>query len=160
MNIRGNIEQWLGEVKGDLISQYNNMGLRASGQWEQGLETIVTQTDDKYNATILGEAYTGVLVSGRKPNTDQDPESLRRWVGWAGSTFLKEWAQRKGVQASPFAVAWKIAREGVKVPNAHNAGGFVTAVITDARIRDLLYGISGYMISQVRSDVIKTIKQN
>ncbi|MCK9281338.1 MAG: hypothetical protein M0P71_12005 [Melioribacteraceae bacterium] len=159
MTLRDHIDNWLTEAKTDLAANYNKLGLRASGQWERDLETNIEERPTGYTAEILGSAYTGVLESGRKPNTNKNPESIRAWVGWAGSTFLKEWVQRKGIQANPFAVAWKIARKGITVPNRFNAGGLVSDVITEERIQKLLEGISLVMITEVRSDVLKTLKE-
>lgn len=160
MTLRDSIQQWLNDAEADLKANYNRLGLRASGNWEQELETKLEETGTGFNTKILGSAYTGVMESGRKPNTNQNQESLKAWVGWAGSTFLADWVQRKGITANPYAVAWKIAREGVTVPNRFNSGGLVSDVITRERIDRMIKSISLVMIENVRSDVLKQIKEN
>jgi len=157
MTAADKIQEWLGGVRVDLIKEYQARGHSASGQWGRTLGTEVRQTATGYVATLYGEAYTGIMETGRLPNKRQDLESLRAWVGWAGSTFLKEWVEQKQIQLNPYAVAWKIAREGVKVPNAHNKGGLVLAVVTRDRIDELLQGLSTYMITEVRSDVVAAL---
>lgn len=152
------IENWLSELHVDLVANYNRLGLRASGQWERDLETKVTDTATGYKAEILGSSYTGVLETGRSPNRNK--AGIRAWVGWAGSTFLKDWVERKGVQISPFAVAWKIAREGITVPNPHNQGGLVSDVLTEARIDELARRVILYEVNNLQSDVIKILKAN
>lgn len=158
MSATDKIYEWLGGIRIDLIKEYQARGHQASGNWGKNVNTEVRQTGTGYVATIYGEAYTGIMETGRLPNKRQDMESLRAWVGWAGSTILKDWAEAKGITLNPYAVAWKIAREGVKVPNPNNKGDMVAAVITKDRINELLKGLSTYMISEIRSDVIKTLK--
>lgn len=80
------------------------LGMNASGEWVQNLEA---RKDE-----IWGRDYSEYLALGRTPNKDQSPEAVRRWVGWAGSTFLDKWVKDKGLSLNPYAVAYKIAREG------------------------------------------------
>lgn len=152
------IQAWINSTEKDLVANYNRLGLKASGNWPSTLRSEIKEHTGGFTVTMYGANYTGVMESGRKPNPKQDPESLRAWVGWAGSTFLKKWVQDKGLSVSPFAVAWKIARQGIKVPNPHNAGGIVSDVITKERIDTMLRDLSLYMIGNIRSDVIKTLK--
>ena len=99
------IEQIIGDViERFLKPKFRELGMPASGEWEENVEARGNE--------IWGRHYAEYLVEGRPPNKDQDPEAMRRWVGWAGSTFLKYWVQNKGLNISPYAVAWKIAREG------------------------------------------------
>jgi hypothetical protein len=76
----------------------------ASGKWEAELEARGNQ--------IWGMDYTEYLVNGRPPNNDQDLDAIKRWAVWAGNTFIKDWAQAKGVNIPPIAIAYKIARDG------------------------------------------------
>ena len=152
------IQAWINSTEKDLVANYNRLGLKASGNWPSTLRSEIKERTGGFTVTMYGANYTGVMESGRKPNSKQDPESLRAWVGWAGSTFLKKWVQDKGLSVSPFAVAWKIARQGIQVPNRFNAGGLVSDVITKERIDAMLKELSLYMIGDIRSDVIKQFK--
>jgi hypothetical protein len=154
--IRSKIDAWLNESKSDLIKNYDRLGLRASGQWAKDLETKTEVNKHTYKIKILGSNYTGVLETGRKPNENQG--SLKAWVGWAGSTFLKDWVKRKGINASPYAIAWKIGREGIKVPNQYNLGGLVSDVMTRDRIDKLINDIGLVVLGDIKSDVIKQFK--
>ena len=158
MTLRDQIENFLNGIKSDLVSNYDKLGLRASGNWEKELETQIEETSTGYHAKILGSDYTWYLENGRKPNANQSPDSLRAWVGWAGSTFLKDWVERKGIPANPFAVAYKIAREGVKVPNRFNQGGIVSDVITQDRIDSFNENFNILLIENIKSDLLKTFK--
>jgi len=87
-----------------LIPKFRELGMPASGQWEQEVEARANE--------IWGMDYTEYLVDGRPPNTNDDPDAIRRWAVWAGSTFIKDWAEAKGVNIPPIAIAYKIARDG------------------------------------------------
>ena len=104
---------------------------------------------------MLGAPYTGIMETGRKPNEKQDKGSIKAWVGWAGNTFIKDWVNRKGLSINPFAIAYKIAREGIKVPNHYNPGNLISDVITNERIEKLSNSISNIIVTNLKSDVIK-----
>ena len=158
MSEKSLIQAWIKDTETSLIANYNRMGLKASGNWPSTLRSEITERTGGFRVTMLGAAYTGVMESGRKPNPNQNAESLKAWVGWAGSTFLKKWVQDKGINANPYAVAWKIARQGITVPNRFNAGGVVSDVITRERIGELVRDMTLFMIGNIKSDVIKNLK--
>ena len=62
-------------------------------------------------------------------------EAIKKWVRWAGSSFIKDWVQNKGVSISPYIIANKIARNGIAEPTPPN--GLVTEVVNDEAIREL-----------------------
>ena len=92
-----------------LIPRYHELKMKASGEWERSLESQRTGTNE---AVIRGRFYSEFLAKGRGQNRDQSPEGLRRWAVWAGKTFIKEWADQKGVSADPIAIAYNIAKQG------------------------------------------------
>lgn len=122
---------WLEEQKTGIIANYNAKGRRASG----GFETKTYVQMDANKGAIISPRYAGVMLFGRRANLDQDPKAVKRWVGWAGSTFLKDWVQNKGLSISPFAVAYKIARKGIAEPTPPN--GLVTEVVNAEAIKEL-----------------------
>lgn len=125
------IRVWLEEQKTGIIANYNAKGRRASGGFES--KTYVQMEANK--GAIMAPRYAGVMLFGRRPNLDQDPKVVKSWVGWAGSTFLKDWVQNKGLSISPFAVAYKIARKGIAEPTPPN--GLVTEVVNAEAIKEL-----------------------
>jgi len=51
---------------------------------------------------------------------------------------LLEWMKVKGIEdINPWMAARKIVREGIKVPNRHNAGGVISGVINEEWIDKL-----------------------
>lgn len=92
-----------------LIPRYMELNMKASGRWQNTLGADRTSNN---SAVIKGEFYTEFLTRGRERNRDQSPEGLRRWAVWAGSTFIKDWVQAKGLSADPIAIAYSIAKNG------------------------------------------------
>ena len=159
MTIREQIEQWLQRLQQDLTDNYGKMGLKVSGKWEKDLETFIDERSQGFHFGIKGASYTYQLEHGRGPNVNQSQQALLRFVRGAGSTFLADWVKRKGISVNPFAAAWKIAREGIKIPNRYNPGGLVSDIITDERTDKLIKDIGLIFSTQIKSDVIKTLKK-
>lgn len=152
------VNKWLKDVQDDLIKNYDKLGLRASGRWAKSLEPFQRREGGVIKLGILGEDYTDYIENGRGPNKNQTKEGLRAWVGWAGSTFLAQWVKDKQIDVNPFAVAWKIAREGWEVPNKHNAGGLVSDVVTRKRIAGLNRSLVFSLVRDFKSAIIKELK--
>ena len=146
------LNEWAERTKQELIDKYNSMGLKASGSFENGLSTETDESSTK----IWTVPHTWFMVEGRGSNSSQDKDKVKKWVGWAGSTFLKKWVSDKGLDISPFAVAWKIAREGIKVPNQYNDGTLISSVINDNSIDRLLSEMGIFTIKEIKSEIIKT----
>ena len=146
------LNEWAERTKQELIDKYKSMGLKASGAFEDGLST---ETDEN-STKIWTVPHTWFMVNGRGANSKQSEEDVKKWVGWAGSTFLKKWVDDKGLSISPFAVAYKIAREGIRVPNQYNDGTLISSVINDNSIERLLSDMGIFTIKDIKSEIIKT----
>ena len=155
MTIKQTVDNWSSGVINDLKDNYYKLGLDASGNWGQSLEDKNKVTDEQIRIEILAAKYTGALVDGRSANRNQSPSSIRAFVGWAGNTFIKEWVERKGINASPFAIAYKIAKEGVKVPNRFNPGTLVSDVVNEDRLDLLLDSLKEVVSVNFSSDIKK-----
>lgn len=135
------IEKILDEVISRfLIPKFRELGMRASGEWEENVHARGNE--------IWGRSYTEYLAEGRPPNKDQDPEAMHKWVGWAGSTFLEDWVQNKGLSINPYAVAYKIAREGT---NWYPNGSDLLKVLESKEVID-------YINSRLSILVIRDVK--
>jgi len=152
------LDKWLQGTITDLVDNYRRMGLRASGKWEQTIHATVVVEGENTRARILAQHYSEYMQNGRRRNSVQTPDAIRRWVGWAGSTFLKKWVEDKGIAANPFAVAQKIAREGIRVPNRYNAGDVVAKVINAQRIQQLAELVKPDTIEFARSEIRKILR--
>jgi len=149
------INTWANNRIDDFRTNYERMGLKASGNWGRELDFIKDETNDKLNIKFYAPAYTEQLVKGRKPNKSQDKEGLKAWVGWAGSTFLKKWVDDKGLNINPFAVAWKIAREGWRVPNSNNSGKLLDDVLSFSKVEELAKLIGSDIEKDLRTEILK-----
>ena len=149
------LNDWSERTKQELIDKYRSMGLKASGAFENGLTVETSET----KTAIWTVPHTWYMVNGRGKNSSQDKEAVRKWVGWAGSTFLKKWVEDKGLDISPFAVAYKIARQGIRVPNENNDGRLISEVITAQSISGLLEKMGIYIITDIKTDIQKTWQQ-
>ena len=134
------------------IDSYDRLGMRASGEWADSLEKEVTAT----KGVILGKDYTEYLTKGRPPNRDQSPEAIRAWAVGAGLSFIKEWADAKGVQANPIAIAYKIARQGT---SWHPQGSdLIEAVLTDKAVQDSMNRIGKKVQAIIQSSLIRDLQ--
>jgi hypothetical protein len=128
------LTKWTLDREQVLRDNYARKNIKASGKFGETLRHDVTDS----STTIYGNKYIGGSIYGRKPNTDQSPEGLRRWA--AGfSTVMGAWAVTKGMPFSAgFAIAYKIARDGWKIPNKHgNDGKLLTDTFTSESIDQL-----------------------
>lgn len=119
-----------------LIPRFLELNMESSGEWINNVEARGNQ--------IWGRDYTEYLVDGRPPNTNQDPQAMKAWVGWAGSTVLNDWVRNKGLNISPYAVAWKIAREG---NNYYPNGTDLLEVLESEEVRDYITERLGRIIT-------------
>ena len=149
------LHEWSERTRQELIDKYRSMGLKASGAFEEGLTTETSET----KTAIWTVPHTWFMVNGRNKNSNQDEKAINKWVGWAGSTFLKKWVSDKGLDISPFAVAYKIARQGIRVPNENNDGMLISEVITSQSISGLLEKMGAYIITDIKTDIQKTWQQ-
>lgn len=121
------------ETVRQLIVQYNILGLKASGTYQESLETYFEEKGINIRAGILGADYVFYMEEGRAKNKRQD----RGMIAFIWLKLL-DWMKVKGIEdINPWMAARKIVREGIEVPNTHNAGGVISGVITEQWIDDL-----------------------
>lgn len=94
-----------------LIPDFLQRGHDASGNWKES----VSARSEPNKGIITAPRYTGVMIEGRSPNKNQDPQYIRAWVGWYGQAVFDPWIKNKGLNLNPYAVAYKIATEGTKI---------------------------------------------
>ena len=152
-------KQWLNESESALVNSYKSYGLKASGRWEKELENKIEYSQDKIKLFILGAAYTGAMNTGRKPSEKgSKPGSL--------FAIIEQWIKDKGITAKDeisdkslaYLITRKIHKEGVKVPNQHNAGNFIENAIDEQRIQSLISIVRTGMLEDLKSDVMKAFK--
>lgn len=139
------LKEHLEDIKKDLVKKYDELGMRASGQWEQSLELNVTGL----KGVISGQPYTEQLVNGRPPGKFPPIAAIRQWILDKGINYL---GKESNLNSLAFLIARKIAKEGTKY---FKQGGtdLVSSVITPERIQLILDDVSyfhvNYMVSEI-----------
>jgi hypothetical protein len=100
------------------------------------------------------------MVNGREPNKDQ---SKVKGFAWFASRpeegFIWKWCKEKNIDVNAsYPIALKIAKEGITVPNRFYDGKFISDVVNDKRIDDLINSFNALYLSSVRTELIKVIK--
>ena len=147
------LDAWCIERNKELINRYHSMGLKASGKFEKELRYDASDTQ----ATIYAPPHVGAMVGGRKPTSTTTKGSPTL------SEVILTWIDDKGItpkygtkESLSYAIAQKIHKEGIKVPNKYNDGTLITSVITDEKINDLLKQISKNYITTVTKEIQET----
>jgi len=146
---------WANDRIEAIKKSYNDKGLKASGNFERSLSQKVSSTATSLSIIFEGADYSQFMQFGRASNKNQSPDKIKAWVGWAGSTILREWVKQKRLSISPYAVAWKIAREGIKVPNKHNKGGVISDAFPKDSFDALFAELGDVITSEIQSKYIE-----
>jgi hypothetical protein len=147
MTVREKIQGWLDETHGLMVQKYDELGFRASGEWEQDLSNSIDETGGKYIAKIEGANYTYWMEHGRKAGKFPPIAKIRKWIDDKGiQTDLNK-------NSLAFLIARKISREGTR-----HRPGIVSDVLTQNHIQKLYDVVGGSLIESMKSDVIKTFK--
>ena len=142
------IKEWLEKLRVDLIAEYNKLGLRASGNYEQSL--VAFNTDKR--AIMYGARYAYQMENGRLAGTYPPRKAIEDWI----DAKKLQYTIPKSTLA--YLIQRKIFRDGIKVPSKYNAGGVISTVITEERIQALIDKLRFVNILQVSSEVVEIIK--
>jgi len=136
------------ELGEELVQKYRDLGLKASGQWEEELGVQVNGT----KGIISGLDYTEYLTSNpRAPGKLPPVDPLIQWVkdkfGLSG-----EAAERAG-----WAIAQKIKKEGVEI---HPEGtDLIDGVITDERVAKLHNDLGLFIVAEVAEEIQRDLQE-
>lgn len=138
-------EEICNKARADIIANYNNMGLRASGSFEK--ETKVVRYAGGVKLVTAAHAY--YMENGRKAGKQPPRDVIQKWIRDKG-------IQLDGINEKQLAylICRKIGRDGIKIPNKFNSGGVISSVINDelrSRIkRELLGSIGDFVINNLK----------
>lgn len=139
------IKEWLEELRVDLIAKYNELGLKASGNYEKELKA--ENTDKK--AVMIAPRYAEMMEIGRRPGTAPPRSAIEKWIDDKG---LKYDIPKSSLA---FLIQRKIKRDGIKVPNKYNAGGVISSVITEDRINALINKLTFVQVGKITNEIYK-----
>jgi hypothetical protein len=129
-------------LKTDLIKRHNELGMKASGEWERSLE--VTATSNK--AVLTGLKYSEQLEFGRRAGKQPPSKAIEQWIKDKGIQ------SKISVTSLAFLIARKIAREGWK---REKFGGveLISQVVTPQRIQSIIDKFSGSYIPIIEKEI-------
>jgi len=131
----------------DLVLNYIKMGLKASGAFESGL---VYETTDK-SIEIKAPLHARAMETGRRAGSLPPVDDILKWVQ-LGKIVKKDDITDEQLA---WAIARKIQRDGIKVPNKHNVGKVISSILLDGRIAKLLEEIQIKELKNVEVEVFK-----
>lgn len=151
-------ELYMERLRVKLIAKYDELGLRASGRYEKELNAEITQT----RLIMWGADHSVFMENGRGTG----PDDYRKLA-----PFMLEWIEVKeglpsifyeNKESMAFAIAHKVANEGINVPNEFNRGEVVSAVVNDFLANDIaeMIDIIGEeMVGIITSGVVKLFNE-
>lgn len=151
-------EDFMQKLKVKLIAKYDELGLRASGKYADELEAEITPT----NLRMWGAHHSTYMENGR----DAGPSDYRKLA-----PFMLEWIEvKEGLpsifyekkHSMAFAIAHKVANEGITVPNEFNRGEVISAVVNDFLANDiviLLDFLGEEMSGPITSGIVKLFNE-
>jgi hypothetical protein len=154
MSLIDTVAQIMASTKIDVIRSYKDKGLKASGKFERGLRVkVVQKSTGGVRGELWGPDHTIYMQHGRRSNKE------KTWgqVAFLGR-ILEQWVEDKDILVNPYAAAYKIVHEGIRVPNKHNPGGVISDVINEQWRGEVLKKIGALYKANVRSDLLKQFK--
>lgn len=145
----------------DLLNNYIKLGLKASGEYGESLESKVIETPKGYKIQQFGAEQALWMEEGRRPNQDQSPEGIKKAARQLYPVII-EWAQNKGLNftnSRSYLTARKIVMQGWQVPNNHNAGGVISDVINEGWLREGAKVAGGALLTELTSDILTRFKK-
>jgi hypothetical protein len=152
MEVANILQTELELIKTELIKEYDNLGMRASGKWADALEVQATETSGK----ILGLNYSEQLEFGRRSGKQPPREAIEQWIRDKGLASRIE--NQISVSSLAFLIARKIGREGW---NRQQYGGvdLISRVVTPERVQKIIDKVGSAFRVNFTSQIIKELKE-
>ena len=143
----------------NLFNNYIRLGLKASGEYGESLDSKVEFNKKGVSIEIFGAKQAKWMEEGRQPNRDQSTEAVKKLY-----PVILQWAIDKSISVTnlksfAYLSAMKIVREGWKVPNQHNAGGVISDVINENWLREGVDVAGGALLTEITSDILTRFKK-
>ena len=145
------IEDWINETTDLIAAKYNELGLRASGDFERNLSGEYKQDEKSVRIEIKGVDYTYYLVNGRNPGSFPPVDAIMKWIDEKPINFDETEISKNSLA---YLIGRKIATEGIKVPSERNDGNLLES-ISKQRVNKLTRDIGGELVEKITSEIIK-----
>lgn len=149
--------KYFNKLRLELIAKYDELELRASGEYARELEVVISQDSVK----MLSAVQAAFMENGISPSGHPygPVRAIERWIETKDSLppIFKE---KK--DTLKFAIARKIANEGIRVPNENNRGKVVSEVIDgfiENDLPEMLNEIGVVFTTRFASDIRNILKQ-
>lgn len=147
--------KYLEALRLKLIAKYIELGLKASGEYEEALEAEVSP-----NKLIMwGAGHANFMENGRSAGRFPPIRVIEDWI--ETKQGLPAIFKEKKKQFA-FLIARKIATEGIQVPNEHNKGKVVSDVVDDFLANDIdemLLELGEVFLARIKVDILKIFKE-
>lgn len=144
------IEQFLTQVKLDIIAESDQQGRNATGKAKAGL---LVESGFASGKLIDSAGYVEWgWEYGRAPGKMPPVSALMQWIDAKG--IIPKGISKKSLA---FLIARKIANEGTTLFRQNQPSGVITGAITEDRLNALTETLSEKYASQIASDIIRTI---
>ena len=147
--------RYLERLRLKLIKKYDELGLRASGEYEEALEPQV----NKNTLTMWGAFHSIFMESGRESGSFPSRKSIEDWIETKDG--LPPIFKEKKRQFA-FLIARKIAEQGITVPNEYNKGKVVSEVLEEFLANDIyemLDELGLIWTKRITSDITQIFKR-
>lgn len=138
-------------LKNDLAAKYRELGMRASGEWEDALETEVSQSGHDLKGLIWGFDYSQQLDSGRSSGKQPPSSVIEQWIKDKGIASQIE--KSISISSLAFLIARKIGREGWK-RQGYGGVELITQVVTPERIQAIIDKMSDVYLPNFTNEII------
>src|SRR6056297_2759551 len=120
------------QIKADLISKHEALGMKASGKWIENLQALLDVTESNLKAIFRDMNYTEQLVQGRPPGEWPEIADIKQWIIDKPITPT----DNISIDSLAFLISRKIANEGTEY---YKQGGteLIESVITPERIKSI-----------------------
>lgn len=147
--LRNVIADELNNLAKDFIDKYDELGMRASGEWADAVEVQA----DNLSGKILGIDYTDQLVQGRAPGSMPPVSPIEDWVK---SKFGLSGREATG---AAWAIATKIKNEGT---TWYKSGGsdLVDGVLTQERQSQISQKVGLDLTVTIREQLIRELRKS
>lgn len=143
-------------LKAELIQKYEELGLKASGNWGQSLEVNVSGTINGIKGVIKADHYTPYIQHGRANGKMPPLKAIEEWINNKG---LKPLENNIKISSLAFLIARKIAREGTKRFQQGGKPEFIDAVITPQRIHQIAEKVGYEYMLVFTAEIINIFEQ-
>lgn len=134
------------DVRDEIVANYYKMKLNASGEFAEKTQVV----EDGKSIKIVAPSYVYQMEDGRKAGTMPPVSVIRKWIrdknANAGTDIPEEAA---------WAIAYAIKRDGIRVPNEHNAGRVVSSILNPALIQRITVDINKIITAKVLTILTK-----